>query len=171
VLFFACELLYLSFEVANFFALFFYTVQFINHMKTKTSFARFYMLLAQLPGAEKEELIWQYSNMLTTSLQEFYTANPTSYEHMLQDMEQQCSNNMQEVKFMRSAVLKRMQQCGVDTTKWSEVNKFLAYPQIAGKMLFEMSVEEMQQLIPKLEKIIAKNIVKRKENQRLMQCN
>jgi len=29
----------------------------------------------------------------------------------------------------------------------------------------------MQQLIPKLEKIIAKNIVKRKENQRLMQCN
>ncbi|HON53619.1 MAG TPA: hypothetical protein PLS12_10460, partial [Bacteroidales bacterium] len=64
-----------------------------------------------------------------------------------------------------------MQQCGVDTTKWSEVNKFLAYPQIAGKMLFEMSVEEMQQLIPKLEKIIAKNIVKRKENQRLMQCN
>lgn len=57
------------------------------------------------------------------------------------------------LKRQRSPVLKRMQQIGIDTTDWSKVNAFLRHPRIAGKPLYELDGQELDELIPKLESI------------------
>ena len=62
-----------------------------------------------------------------------------------------------ELKRKRSAVLKRLQQIGIDTTSWKDVNHFLCDKHIAGKNLYEMTSEELTSLIPKLEAIKKKN--------------
>ena len=57
------------------------------------------------------------------------------------------------MKRMRSAVLKLLQQVGIDTTDWERVNAFLKDKRIAGKPLYSLDYEELQGLIPKLESI------------------
>lgn len=65
----------------------------------------------------------------------------------------------QAIKKQRSAVLKRLQQIGIDTTHWAAVNSYLSSPRIAGKPLYELDSDELAALIPKLESI------KRKQNE------
>lgn len=62
-----------------------------------------------------------------------------------------------ELKQYRSAVLKRMQRSGVDTTDWGAVNAYCLSPRIAGKKFRELDVQELIQLIPKLESILKKS--------------
>ncbi len=61
------------------------------------------------------------------------------------------------IKSKRSAILKRLQKHGIDTTDWRKVNAFLEQPRIAGKRLYEMSIEEMQNFIRKMESILKKD--------------
>ena len=56
-----------------------------------------------------------------------------------------------ELKRRRSAVLKRMQKIGVDTSDWGAVNAFCLDVRIAGKKFRELVGEELLLLIPKLE--------------------
>jgi len=141
-------------------------------MKTKPNFARFYQLLAQMQGADKEELVWQSSNMLTTSLREFCEKNPKGYQKMLDDMQKSLtSGNDTELRRLRSAVLHRMQKYGIDTSNWGVVNSFLSNPRIAGKRLWEMSIEELHILIPKLQMLIAKKTKEQRELNRLQMLN
>lgn len=140
-------------------------------MKT-TSYAihaRFFMLLKQLPFLTKEELVWEHSGMLTESLSEYYRMNPAGYNLMIRDMQQTVDNMKQPqkqtgkqqtsevTKRLRSGVLHRLQKHGVDTTKWDKVNAFLEQPRIAGKRLYDMSDQELIDLIPKLESILKKD--------------
>lgn len=60
------------------------------------------------------------------------------------------------IKRQRSGVLKRLQQLGIDTTCWENVNTYLCEPRIAGKPLYELSGDELLALIPKLEAILKK---------------
>lgn len=60
---------------------------------------------------------------------------------------------LRSLKWQRSAVLKRLQQIGVDTTDWNRVNGFLQQPRIAGKPLYQLDSDELAALIPKLEAI------------------
>lgn len=126
---------------------------------SKSPFDKFYALLAQMPNADKEDLIWQFSNMATISLKEFYAKQPENYKRMIAAMQaevnKQNGQNV-EVKQLRSAILNRLQRYGVDTTSWARVNQFLQQPRIAGKRLYEMSIGEMRDLIPKLEMILQK---------------
>lgn len=62
------------------------------------------------------------------------------------------------LKFYRSAVLKRLQKMGINTSDWGRVNAFLSDRRIAGQPLYAMSVESMKTLIPKLEKLCEKGI-------------
>ena len=130
--------------------------------------SQFFTLLASMPGTDKEELVWRYSNMLTTSLSEFYQKQPGSYSMMIRDMQRIISQSAKpddktkliidrELKRRRSAILHRLQKMGIDTTNWSVVNKFMRNPRIAGKTLGEMDTEEMDLLIPKLEAIMRKD--------------
>ncbi|NDV97622.1 hypothetical protein D0T84_22460, partial [Dysgonomonas sp. 521] len=49
--------------------------------------ARFHVLINQMQGADKEELVWTYSHKLTTSLAEFLEKRPADYQRMIQDMQ------------------------------------------------------------------------------------
>lgn len=144
-------------------------------MTNKVSHERFFSLLKQLPGAEKESLVLQYSGMHTTSLRELYKYYPEEYKRMIAAMQsevnKQSRSDLSEIKELRSAILHRLQKHGVDTTSWDNVNRFMRQPRIAGKMLFELSIEEMKALIPKLEAILRKDREKRESEQRLSQCN
>lgn len=133
--------------------------------------ARFFGLLAQMNGADKDELVWKYSNMLTTSLADFLEMQPTNYQRMINDMQRIVDQTPyeakgrtaliveRELKQRRSAILIRLQKMGIDTTSWPAVNKFMRNPKIAGKTLGEMDSDEMDLLIPKLEAILAKDKV------------
>ncbi len=141
--------------------------------------ARFYALLSRLPQTSKTELVWQYSNMSTDSLYEFYRSNPAAYNRMLDDMQQLVTSvtrqagpaNQAELKKLRSGILHRLQKHGVDTTDWSKVNQFLENPRIAGKRLYDLTEAEMRVLIPKLESILRKDKQKQAELARLTQLN
>lgn len=138
--------------------------------------ARFYGLIAQMNGADKDELVWKYSHTLTTSLAEFYEKRPADYQRMINDMQRIVDQTPyeakgrtaliieRELKKRRSAILIRLQKLGIDTTNWNTVNKFMRNPKIAGKTLGEMDSDEMDMLIPKLESILAKDKADRIKN-------
>jgi hypothetical protein len=153
-------------------------------METKqVSHARFYALLRQIPQASKEELVWQYSGMLTGSLTEFVERKPNEYKRMIYDMQNLVNEinerlskdandaKRAELKRLRSAILHRLQKHGIDTTDWTKVNAFMRQPRIAGKTLGEMTLNELQDFIPKMESILAKDRVKQREIERLQQLN
>lgn len=152
-------------------------------MKT-TSYAihaRFFMLLKQMPFLTKEELVWEHSGMLTESLSEYYQTNPAGYNRMIRDMQQTVDSmkqpqktgnkNSETTKRLRSGVLHRLQKHGVDTTKWDKVNAFLEQPRIAGKRLYDMSDQELIDLIPKLESILKKDKQHEAEIERMTLMN
>ena len=133
-------------------------------MKTTGTHDKFFSLLRDLPGAEKEQIVWQYSNMLTTSLREFYAKDPEGYKYMLAEMQVKANQAKGRksvdpvLKTLRSSVLLRLQKHGVDTTEWKNINIFLLQPRIAGKLLFEMDADELRKLIAKMEQILRKDV-------------
>lgn len=66
------------------------------------------------------------------------------------------SGGERELKSRRSAVLKRIQLLGVNTTSWDNVNEFCLDKRIAGKVFYELNIDELKGLVPKLEAIIKK---------------
>ena len=89
----------------------------------------------------------------------------------LQNAVNTAKNANGDIKIYRSGVLTRLQKYGVDTTNWTKVNAFLKQPQVAGKVMYELSVPELRNLITKLESMIAKKKAKDNETKRQMQMN
>jgi hypothetical protein len=63
-----------------------------------------------------------------------------------------------EIKRRRSGALKRMQLLGIETTSWHNINTFCCDKRIMGKPFYDLTPEELLQLIKKLEIIINKRI-------------
>lgn len=96
----------------------------------------------------------------TTSLREM---EPGEYNFMCDSMLAQQVIPSEEdftakIKRLRSAVLKRLQKLGVDTTDWAKVDNFCLKPQISGKLFRHLTIEELTALIPKLESISKKSL-------------
>lgn len=148
-------------------------------MQAIISHARFFALLKQIPQISKEELVWEHSGMRTNSLSNFGQIDPEGYLKMISYMQQlvdsmtntDAKKLKERIKYLRSAILHRLQKHGVDTTNWSNVNNFMKQPRIAGKELYKMSIDEMQELIPKLESILKKDKVIQEQNNRLACLN
>ncbi len=148
--------------------------------------ARFYAVFARMVGADKEDIIWDYSNKLTTSLNEFKEKNPSAYTAMLIDLEQKFPAAKQaakpsskagkqavsdETRKLRSGILKRLQKHGIDTTDWNCVNRFLENPKIAGKRMYNMTDDEMKSFIRKMESILAKDLEEKQQIETLSKLN
>ena len=126
------------------------------------NFGEFYVLLKKLPGATdglKEDLVYQFTGGRTTSLREM-TIN--EYRHMCASMREGNGGMNEEmfrveIKRRRSAVLKRLQKIGVDTTNWAHVDNFCMNKKIAGKRFAAISLDELSDLIPKLESMLRKS--------------
>ena len=145
----------------------------------KTNYARFYSLLKQMPGAGtmdttslKEDLVWQFTNLRTQSLKEM---RDSEYNNMCAHMQQvvdkhnakmkkPLSEQERALKAARSAVLTRLQKMGIDTTDFGKVDQFCMINKIAGKLFRHLTLEELKDLIPKLEAMMAKGYGKNSNN-------
>jgi len=69
------------------------------------------------------------------------------------------SNASPEVRAARSVVLKLLMELGIydNTGDWTRVNAYLMDKRIAGKLLYQMTIEEMKTLTLKLRNILLKN--------------
>lgn len=132
------------------------------------NYARFYALLKQLPGADKETLVEQYTGGRTTHLRQMTIKE---YELMCSVMAQVAGYETRkealrkELRRKRSVCLKLMQQLGVDTTDWARVDNFCMNPRLAGKPFRNISIEELEELSVKLRTIKRKGGLKLKPSQ------
>lgn len=123
-------------------------------MKKIKNFARFYACLNTIQIADKEDLktslVQQFTSGRTSSLREM---NEVEYHKMCDSIDpksQQDLRDKAEIKAQRSAVLRRMQKMGIDTSDWNKVDEFTLSSRIAGKKFYELTADELQALIPKL---------------------
>lgn len=123
------------------------------------NYTRFYMLLKQLPGADKETLVWQYTQGRTTSLREI---SKWEYDVMCRDMERVVNNDNKvalkqaALRKARSGVLHQLQIYGLDTTDWATVDAFCKNPRIAGKLFRDLTIAELNSVNTKIRVIIKK---------------
>lgn len=117
----------------------------------KRNYAKFYALLKQRPGIDKDELVLQYTDGRTTHLTEM--TNP-EYNEMIAALEESMAPSREELRRWRSSALLRIGRLGISTIdNWEEVNAFVSSPKIAGKVFYELTVNELKTLVRKLESI------------------
>ena len=110
-------------------------------------------MLSKLPGADKETLVYQFTNGRTSHL---HLMAENEYRSMCNEMERVAGYDerreawRKEMKRKRSAVLHQMQLLGVDTADWSKVDAFCQNKRIAGKVFRELDGEELDALLIKL---------------------
>lgn len=78
-----------------------------------------------------------------------------------------------EVRKARSSVLNLLDDLGIKAKNgnWKPVNDYLSQPRIAGKMLYDMSAEELKATAKKLRAIIKKSRAAQEEGERLARDN
>ncbi len=121
-------------------------------MGTERNYARFYCLLKQLPGADKETLVSSFTNGRTLHLHEM---SAKEYATMCASLEEHTRWRVQ-LKKKRSLCLKLMQQAGIDTTDWQRINDFCRHPRIAGKVFAKLTLTDLDSLQTKLRAIMRK---------------
>jgi hypothetical protein len=92
----------------------------------------------------------------------------------LMDMWNERMNDFdQNKKKWRSNILSILNKYGVYVTNsdWTAVNRLLLDPRICGKLLYEMSIPEMQEVCVRLHIILKKKMDKMEENDRLAKLN
>ncbi len=130
--------------------------------KKNRNYSRFYAL-CKAKGIDleqyKDDLISQFTHGRTTSLKEMKDSEYDDMCDCIQSGRHQSetrSDYIERRKRMRSAVLKRIQQIGIDTTDFDKVNAFCQNGRIAGKPFGMLTIEELEALVPKLEAILRK---------------
>lgn len=123
--------------------------------KNNSRYARYFCLIKGREHLiDKDDIVMQFTEGRTTHIGEMTNAE---FHEMCDAIEGRFNRSVyeQQLKKSRSAVLLRVGRLGINTIdNWDEVNAFLLSPKIAGKLLYEMSVEEMKALVKKLEAII-----------------
>lgn len=105
---------------------------------------------------DKDEIVLQFTDGRTTHLHEM---KESEFHEMCDCIQarfhQEKTLYQEQIRKGRAAVLLRVGRLGINTVdNWDEVNAFLLSPKIAGKLLYDMSVEEMKALVKKLEAIL-----------------
>ena len=117
----------------------------------KRNYTRVYGLLRQQPSIDKDEIVLQFTDGRTTHLTEMSDAE---FTEMLSSMEQASGHSSAELRRWRSSALLRIGRLGINTIdNWDGINAFVSSPKIAGKLFYELTVEDLQALVRKLEMI------------------
>lgn len=130
-----------------------------NDDPNASRYGRFYAILSNMPGADKDTMVYQFTNGRTIHLHQMLRSE---YDVMCNEMERVAGYpaRLQErraaLKKARSGVLHQMQVWGVDVTDWDKVNAFCEQKRIAGKGFRELSREELNKLNSKLRMMIWK---------------
>lgn len=127
------------------------------------NYSRFYALTKHIPGDReeiKETLVKTFTKGRAISLREMTREEYRRMCDSLPDPRPQSGLSQKdfttEIKKARSAVLKRMQQLGVDTSNWADVDNFCMNTRIAGKVFRALTLDELKGLVPKLAAIARK---------------
>lgn len=126
------------------------------------NYHRFYASLQRISVGDAEEmketLVSSFTEGRTTHLHEMTDAE---YAAMCEQMEERVGWKT-ELKKKRSESLKLMQQLGVDTTDWAQINDFCRHPRICGKAFGQLSIDELMELATKLRSIKRKGWQRKK---------
>ena len=125
--------------------------------KTGNRFGRFFSLIkGRERYIDKDEMVAQFTDGRTTHLSGMTNAEFHEMCDAIEARFQQDTYAYKEsVRKARSSVLNRVAKLGISTVdNWDEVNSFLSSPKIAGKLLYEMTLDELKSLIRKLEAIL-----------------
>ena len=129
----------------------------------------FYALLRQHPYIDKEELVLQFTDGRTAHLTKM---TDSEYRQMINALKEASRPSQAELKRWRSSALLRIGRLGINTIdNWDGINSFVSSKKIAGKQFYELDVQELQQLVRKLEAIEKKGglkAVESKSDQSLM---
>lgn len=133
-------------------------------MKKQKTFSHFYALLRQMPGADKESLVSQFTDGRTTSL---HAMSRDEYQEMIQAIKRRISATTNEhgqtLRLHRSSCMHQMQLYGIDTSNWDIVDQFCLNARISGKRFRDLDEEELTALTRKLRAM-------RRKQQREEQC-
>lgn len=130
------------------------------------NYSRFYALLQNLPGADKEELVYQFTQGRTTHL---HLMVRNEYDKMCDMMAKTCGCDEQHEKFRkelrkaRSGVLHQMQLLGIDTSDWARVDAFCKDARIACQEFRKINIDDLNKLNTKLRVIRRKGGLKNEE--------
>lgn len=114
------------------------------------------------------KLLWKLgaSNNKASFLKKYGVAstidlNDNEIDHLIQRLQNSVDNrynSSKELRYWRSCVLSLLNRCGVYITNndWDHVNNFMLDSRICGKLLYELNVDELKALCPKLRNIAAK---------------
>lgn len=121
------------------------------------NFRRFYALFRQLDiRGDREDcrkqLILQYTAGRTDSLRNM---KEKEYEALCNGIAK-ILGNREELRKKRSLCLKLMQELGVETYRWEDVDRYCSQPRIAGKRFAWLSIDELTALARKLRAIKTK---------------
>lgn len=120
-------------------------------MVGKGDYRRFWALLKGMPGAEKDEIVWQFTGGRTTHL---HLMTEDEYGRMLRMMDGIVAGERRALlRKWRSVCLKLMQEIGVVTADWDRVNAFTRNARIAGMAFGEIPAEGLKALAVKLRMI------------------
>lgn len=126
-----------------------------------TNFGRFYSAFHKLTihgerDDAKRQFVLQYTAGRTDSLKEMTRKEYTELCIAIEGM----NGTRDELKRRRSITLKLMQELGVNTTDWAQINDFCRHPRISGKPFGQLSVDELMELATKLCSIKRKGWVR-----------
>lgn len=129
-----------------------------------TNFGRFYAAIQKLPNhgeleEVKRQMVYQYTGGRTESLKEMTRKEYIDLCIAIEEM----IGKKEELKRRRSIALKLMQEIGVDTTDWAQINDFCKHPRISGKSFRQLTIDELMALTTKLRTIKRKGWERRKE--------
>ncbi len=118
------------------------------------NYGRFYTLLNRMPlTGEREEtkkgIVYEYTGGRTTELKELTVEEYNGICSVLERV----TGYRDELRALRSRVLKQMQRMGVDTADWTRVNALCEDKRIAGKAFGRLSAKELEALSVKLRSI------------------
>ena len=104
----------------------------------KRCYKQFYALLKQHPHVDKNELVMQFTDGRTSSLNEMADGE---YNQMIRALEDASAPSRIEIKRWRSSALLRIGRLGINTIdNWDAINTFVSSPKIAGKAFYDLSI-------------------------------
>lgn len=128
------------------------------------NYSRFYASFNKLPydgdrDELKQSLVVSHTNGRTDSLREM---TASEYRQLCENIERKVLGSAdsirerEELRRKRSIALRLLQSYGVESSIWSEVDKFCLQPRIFGKKFIDMTIEELDALTRKMRVIINK---------------
>ncbi len=131
-------------------------------MTENRNFARFWHLLSIIPLGGltpqefKQQIVSEFTAGRTDSLRQTTPAEFRDIITRLEALYDRARDSRHALRRARSQSLHLLQQIGVDTHSWPDINRFCLSPRIAGAEFGELSFQQQLDLAKRLRMILKK---------------